>query len=150
MSQDIDTQPAQPDWTPVSDPIEFPAGLPGFEDHKRFVLESRSDMRPFLSLRSLVDPEVALPMIDCQLLIQKSRPEVTDDVARLMGSEAANDVRTYFILKVDPGTGTISANTRAPVLIAARKAQGFQIFLDHEDLKVDEPLINLVPPADGG
>ncbi len=107
-------------------------------------------MRPFLWLRSQDDAEVALPMIDCQLLRREAQPELTPAAAKLLGAEGPEEVSLFFILKVDPASGTITANTKAPVLIISGSSLGYQIFLERQDLKVDEPLINLVPPAEGG
>ena len=132
-----------------SDPIDFPAGLPGFETHRLFNLESRSDIRPFLLLRSINDSDVALPLIDCQLLRTSARPELTDSAAKLLGAKNAKEVAPFFILKVDADSGSITVNTKAPILITAENSRGFQVILDSRDLKVDEPLANLLPESGG-
>lgn len=107
-------------------------------------------MRPFLWLRSLDEAEITLPIINCQLLKRQAQPEITPAAAKLLGAENPEEVALFFILKVDPATGTITANTKAPVLIISGSSRGYQIFLERKDLKVDEPLINLVPPPEGG
>lgn len=149
MTDQSSTQKSESKEIRKSDPIDFPAGLPGFETHRQFNLESRSDMRPFLLLRSMTDSEVALPLIDCQLLRASARPELTDSAAKLLGAKDAGDVAPFFVLKVDAGSGTITVNTKAPILITAENSQGFQVILDSGNLKVDEPLTNLLPEAKG-
>lgn len=149
MTQTPDSVKPEPDWAHESGPIEFPTGLPGFEDHKSFRLESRSDMRPFLWLRSLDDADVALPMINCQLLKRQAQPELTPAAAKLLGAQSPDEVVLFFILRVDTAGGTITANTKAPVLVIPERSQGYQVFLERSELKVDEPLINLVPPVEG-
>lgn len=147
-------RPAKPDkqssWTNESEPIEFPAGIPGFEEHKRFVLQSRPDMHPFLWLKSMEDEEIALPIISCRLLREQARPELSEKAATMLGAAGLDDVASYFILKVDPNSGSITANTKAPILLTLSNSRGYQIYLDRKELSDSEPLVNLVPPPLNG
>lgn len=141
-SQDKSTEP---EWIEAAGPAHFPAGLPGFEDHKRYVLVSRNDMRPFLWLRSMDDPEVALPIISCLLLKKQILPYITEEQLSLVGSPSPEEIAPYYVLRVDTKEGIITANTKAPIIINSITKQGYQIFMDQENLRVDEPLVNLIP-----
>ena len=145
--QSRDKQSAEPEWIEAAGPAHFPAGLPGFEDHKRYMLVSRNDMRPFLWLRSMDDPEVALPIISCLLLKKLVLPHITKEQLSLVGNPSLNEIAPYYILRVDSKEGVITANTKAPVIINSTTKQGCQIFMDSADLRVDEPLTNLVPAS---
>jgi flagellar assembly factor FliW len=136
---------SQPEWETSSEPADFPAGIPGFEDHKKFELVSRADLRPFLWLRSLDDPEVSLPVIDCLLLNRQLLPEINREVLDQIGDPTQEKFESYCVLRVDPDAGTITVNTKAPVVISSQTRRGFQIFLDNPELRLDEPLANLVP-----
>lgn len=149
MTEQAKSPDSEPLQVEISDPIVFPAGLPGFETHRQFCLESRSAIQPFLLLRSLDDSDVALPLIDCRLLRSTVRPELTDSAAQLLGADSAEDVAPFFVLNMDAPGGLITANTKAPIIIAIGKSQGYQLFLDSAELKVDEPLVNLVPEGIG-
>ncbi|MFB0515231.1 MAG: flagellar assembly protein FliW [Candidatus Neomarinimicrobiota bacterium] len=149
MSDKPPEQESKPDWVAASDPLEFPTGLPGFEEHKKFMLESRADLRPFLRLRSMYDPEVALPVISCRLLKKQVLDHINPDQLNLIGNPAREDIAPFYILRVDPKEGTITANTKAPVIISTKSMQGSQIILDRDDLRVDEPLTNLMPSKGG-
>ena len=104
----------------VSGPLEFPAGLPGFEEHKQFILEGRAELRPFLWLRSVSDKEVALPVISCLLLKKQMLHDITDDHLSLLNNAGRDDIAPYYILRVEPEGGTITANTKAPVIISTK------------------------------
>ncbi len=149
MSDEPKEHASKSDWVELSGPLEFPAGLPGFEEHKQFILESRAEMRPFLWLRSVDDPEVALPIISCLLLKKQVLPHISKEELSLIGSPAQDDVAPYYVLRVDPKEGTITANTRAPVIINAKTMQGRQVILDQDDLRVDDLLTNLMPSRGG-
>ncbi len=139
---------AESEWIEAAGPAHFPAGLPGFEDHKRYVLVSRNDMRPFIWLRSMDDPEVALPLISCLLLKKQVLPYITKEQLSLVGSPSREGIAPYYVLRVDTGEGIITANTKAPIIINSKTKQGYQIFMDQENLRVDEPLVNLIPSSE--
>ncbi len=141
-SQDTSTEP---EWIEAAGPAHFPAGLPGFEDHKQYMLVGRNDMRPFLWLRSMDDPEVALPIISCLLLKKQVVPHITKEQLSLVGNPSPEEIAPYYVLRVDANEGIITANTKAPIIINSITKQGHQIFMDLENLRVDEPLVNLVP-----
>ncbi len=145
MSKKPQEKESKSDQVEHSDPLDFPAGLPGFEEHNQFVLESRADMRPFLWLRSLSDPDIALLLISCLLLKKQVPIHISNEELQLIGSPSEDDIASYYVLRVDTKEGTITANTRAPVLINTKSMQGRQVILDQEDLRVDEPLANIAP-----
>ncbi len=124
-------------------------GLPGFEEHRQFILESRAEMRPFLWLRSVDDPELALPVISCLLLKKQVQLHISKEELSLIGSPTEDDIAPYYILRVDSKEGIITANTRAPVIINTKSMQGRQVILGRDDLVVDEPLTNLISSGEG-
>ncbi len=150
MSDKPKDHPSKSDRVEISDPLEFPAGLPGFEEHKQFIFESRAEMRPFLWLRSVDDPEMALPIISCFLLKKQVLLHISKEELSLIGHPTEDDIAPYYILRVDPKEGTITANTKAPVIINTKSMQGRQVILELDGLVVNEPLKNLVPSGEGG
>ncbi|UCD38570.1 MAG: flagellar assembly protein FliW, partial [Fidelibacterota bacterium] len=142
-------QTSKSDWVETSEPLDFPAGLPGFEEHKQFILESRADLRPFLWLRSNRDREVAFPVISCLLLKKQVLNHISEKQLELLDNTSRSDIAPYYILRVDPTEGTITVNTKAPVIISTKTMQGYQVILDHEDLSVDVPLSDLLPSSGG-
>jgi len=145
MTEQPANKQSKPEWAAYSEPTHFPAGIPGFEEHKNFQLVTRADLRPFLWLRSLDDPEVSLPVIDCLLLKKPMLPVINREVLNQIGNPAAEKFDAYYVLRVDPAAGTITVNTKAPVVISSETRRGFQVFMDHPDRRMDEPLANLVP-----
>jgi flagellar assembly factor FliW len=131
--------------TETSGPLEFPSGLPGFEEHKQFVLESKAELRPFLWLRSLEDPDVALPVISCLLLKTSVFSHLGNKHLSLLDNPSQDEILPYYILRIEPEDGTVTVNTKAPVIISTKTLQGYQLILDREDLRVDVPLTDLVP-----
>jgi flagellar assembly factor FliW len=131
-----------------SEPAHFAAGLPGFEELKRFKFVSHTDMRPFLLLKSLDEPYISLPVINCLLVNPNLLSSITDDHLKLIGSSERNLIEPYYVLKVNTATKVITANTKAPIIIDTKTRQGYQILLDEKGVKVDEPLYNLIKSVD--
>ncbi|MCK4579686.1 MAG: flagellar assembly protein FliW [Candidatus Marinimicrobia bacterium] len=132
----------------VSVPANFPGGIPGFEEHKSFVIESREDLHPFQWLKSTEDSSVSLPIINCLLLHKRVVPNLTKDHLRLLGNPENTQVEVYCVLHVDQEAGTITVNTKAPVIISIETRVGYQIFQDRPDLLMDEPLAALVADSE--
>jgi flagellar assembly factor FliW len=56
-------------WYEVESKIEFPAGLPGFEDRRQFLAVQLPDANPLVFLQSLEDPDlcfVTLPVLSVE------------------------------------------------------------------------------------
>jgi flagellar assembly factor FliW len=139
-----ETSPTQPEWVVLSEPLDFPSGIPGFEDHRRFVFVNRADLKPFLWLRSLDNAEISFPVIDCNLLRKQVLPKIPDEFMPVIGERSCTEVACYLILRVDHELGIITANTKAPIIIGTHSKRGYQVILDQDDLRVDEPLLVLV------
>jgi flagellar assembly factor FliW len=127
-----------------SELTHFAAGIPGFEELKHFKFVAQPDMQPFLWLRSVDEPIVSLPVINCLLVDPKVLSNITDDHLKLIGSKERNLVEPYYVLKVNSATKLITANTKAPIIINTQSRQGYQVLLDVKGVKIDEPLNNLL------
>ncbi len=116
-------------WEPESE-IEFPQGLPGFEERRRFVAVHLDHTDPLLFLQSLEDPGlnfVALPVrsVDPEYRIAVSREDL-----ELIGLPAGrqprigSDIHCLAVLSIRE-TG-VTANLLAPVLINLRNLKAVQ------------------------
>lgn len=104
-------------------------------------------MRPFLWLQSVDNKEVCLPVISCLLLTKKVLRYMTKEHLALIGTPPKDQVAPYYVLRVDSQAGTITANTKAPIVINLESKEGYQVFMEGDDLRVDEPLADLVPSS---
>jgi flagellar assembly factor FliW len=112
--------------------IEFPAGLPGFEQCRHFVIMSSVTMAPLQCLHALdgapasflvLDPRVALPDYRCVL----SAP----DRARLNAEE--DTPLLWLALVTFSEDGPACVNLRAPVVINPSRMVGYQV-MPHDSL----------------
>jgi flagellar assembly factor FliW len=65
--------------------VEFPGGLPAFEDQRRFVLIERPDLAPLVFLQSLDRHDLALPAVPMAMVAPDYPLELSDEDRALLG-----------------------------------------------------------------
>jgi len=108
--------------------VDFPWGLPAFEQEKRFVLIEQPDWRPLVFLNSLDTEDlcfIALPATRIDPSYAPAIPE--EDYLRLETSAGeAHDLLALAILAAGED-GELTANLLAPVLVNYRNRRGIQV-----------------------
>ena len=108
--------------------LNFPQGLPGFEDLHEYKLFHEDGKSTVYYLQSTEDPEIRLPVITPEACQVDYRIELSDDdIERL---EAKSDDELIVVVTVSdnadrPESG-ITANFMAPIVINANSRIGIQ------------------------
>lgn len=109
--------------------IEFPLGLPGFENLHRYVLfhsECAGDP-DYHILQSIDDPEVAFTLVDPSRLGFDYEIALTDEDAAVIDLQnAAEAAVAVMLIKDEGGAGTVRANVQAPLILNQRSRLGIQ------------------------
>jgi flagellar assembly factor FliW len=114
--------------------IEFPKGLPGFEECKRFSLFHDDGKDPIVfTLQSVDQPDVALSITDPTQFGLHYELTLSDDDASAIGLRSIDDVAVAVIVRRSDPAATrrvtdarISANLMAPIVINTRERRGLQ------------------------
>lgn len=111
--------------------IEFPAGLAGFEDLRRFRLyhpETDSGAPRYFILESIDDPAVAFNIADPELFGFNYEITLSDDEAAALDLADAAEAAVAVILVKETGSGEggLRANLKAPLIINIRARRGIQ------------------------
>lgn len=129
--------------------IEFPNGLPGFPDNRRFALiheENTGESPASFTLQSLDDRNVALQIADPGAYGLHYELELSDDEAALLKSSDPADIALMLVLYRQEDAGApIRANLQAPLLINTRSRRGLQKVMPRIEPRVT--LKNLSVPA---
>lgn len=107
--------------------IDFPSGLPGFEDCRTFTLLHEDGKQSIFYLQSVDDPEVQLPVLNpdaCQVSYQCL---LDDDEAAILQIEDPDDV-AILVTVANGGVkdNGIHANFMGPIILNTRKRIGLQ------------------------
>ncbi|MFA6540348.1 MAG: flagellar assembly protein FliW [Bacteroidota bacterium] len=114
--------------------LNFPYGLIGFEENRKFLVVNDEESEPFRWLVSLDDPELSFPMIDVSTYSEISNKYFPKENVTLF---AVASIKEHF----DEST----VNMRSPIVIDNADRKGKQIVLDDDVLMVRTPLTSFTP-----
>lgn len=107
--------------------IEFPVGLAGFEDCKRFSLfHPEEENLRFFILQSIDDPAVAFHIADPALFGFNFDINLTDAEADLLQLSDPDDVVAVVILTKGSANEPVRANLNAPLILNLATRRGLQ------------------------
>lgn len=117
--------------------IDFPEGLPGFENVKKFILlASMEEDSPFQWLQSVDNTDLAFVVIDPKIIKSDYIIDVNDEEVEILKIKDVDKVIVLAIVVVPEDMTKMTANFRAPVLINAENNKGRQIILDKSDYEI--------------
>lgn len=116
--------------------IDFPYGIPGFPDLKKFFIIDYKD--PIKWLHSVDDPDVAFIISVPFVLFPEYSFTVKDDVEEFLGIEKPSDVVIFAILSVYDNN--LMANLKAPIVLNISNKKAVQILLEDDRYSFRVPL----------
>ena len=120
--------------------IEFPNGIIGFEDYKKFAIiydtDGDTDGTRISWLQSLDEAYLALPIVDPLSLIDEYSPMIDDELLKPLGNPADEDLLFLVVMTVPSDMTKVTANLKAPVIINAKGRTGVQLIVENDDYPV--------------
>jgi flagellar assembly factor FliW len=103
--------------------VEFPHGLPAFEDERRFVLIQPPTLTPLVFLQSAASPSLAFTALPMPLIDAGYELSMLAEDFEAVGCPAAGDLAVYALLTLSED-GPVTANLLAPIVVntGTRKA----------------------------
>ncbi len=113
----------------AEDILEFPEGILGFANLKKFVLLDDPNDEIFAWLQSCEVPGIAFPILEPELFVQNYHVVLTKHDMEAL-SMSPNDSTRYFAIITIPDDATLmTANLKAPVVINIDKRVARQCVL---------------------
>jgi len=122
------------------DVIEFPWGLPGFADHRRFLVLSLDGPGPFLWLQSLDDLKVALPIANPWDVFPDYKPPIPYYARVALELEEPADFVLYCVVICTAGATELTMNLLAPIIINLKRRRARQVMLESSRYAVRQPI----------
>lgn len=119
--------------------IEFPMGIIGFEDYKKFALiyDSEREERSKISwLQSLDEPLLALPVINPIDIMDEYNPIIEDELTKIIGDPADVDLLILVSMSIPSDLTKMTANLKAPFIINATKCMAMQVIVENTDYDI--------------
>ena len=131
--------------------IDFPAGLPGFEDLKKFIILEIKDTKPIYWLQSTEDCHVSLPVIITFEIFDDYNLDIRDNDLAELQFESKNDLLIMNVVVIPEEIEKMTVNLAAPIIINAKHGIAKQIIIDATDLPIRYPVYEaLMKSLEGG
>jgi len=127
------------------DVIEFPWGLPGFVDHRRFLVLALDGQEPYLWLQSLDDLNVALPIVDPWQIFPDYKPSLPYYARAALELDDPADFVIYCVVICTAGAEELTMNLLAPVVINLKRRRARQVMLEGSPYSVRQPIPRKAP-----
>lgn len=124
-----------------SDIINFPSGIPGFENNKQFVIVSIPEYAPFEWLVCVDGSKLRFAIINPLLFIPDYDPNIIKEQIEELGIDNPEDLLLYVIVTIRENPIDSTANLVGPILINKVKKTGKQIIIDTDQYTTREPIL---------
>ena len=116
----------------VSETVTFPAGIPGFEACRRWVVLAAEGQTPLRRLHAVDGTEASFLALDPRQVLEGYRCELSDADRSRIGADANTPLLWLSLVSVE-ASGAVSVNLRAPIVINPKTMLGQQV-LPHDCL----------------
>ncbi len=113
--------------------IEFPKGIPGFEDKHRFTMLRCDQTEPIQWMQNLEDEYVVFPVLNPFIINPEYFIEVNDEDLEVIGTKDEEEIIVVCIMVIPEDLREMTANFMSPVLVNTSKMLGAQIMMDHRE-----------------
>lgn len=111
--------------------INFPHGILGFENNKKFfLLDHDKDNDVLCWLQSVEIPDLAFVVANPARFFNDYIYNLKDDYLKILSTDNAKDLVTFIILSFYDKGNLITANLMAPLIVNIEKFVGTQAILD--------------------
>jgi flagellar assembly factor FliW len=123
-----------------TDVIEFPWGLPGFSQHRRWLLLTLETQPGFIWLQSLDDLKVAIPTAEPSMIFENYEPKLPAYSFVALDIENAEDFALLGVVVVTENAEEMTMNLMAPIVVNMRSGKARQVMLENSAYSVREPI----------
>ncbi len=111
--------------------LNFPAGLPGFEDQNQFVMVERKESAPVVFLQSMKTKSLCFLAAPVNVIDSKYELSITRDDLKVLGLEGPGPFQPgtgvmCLVILAAPQNGPLTANLLAPVVVDVRTRRAVQ------------------------
>lgn len=130
-----------------TDVIEFPWGLPGFSNHRRWLLLTLETQPGYIWLQSLDDSKVAIPTAEPSMIFEHYEPKLPAYCFVALDIENADDFALLGVVVVTENAEEMTMNLMAPIVVNMKARKARQVMLENSNYSVREPIPRKNPAA---
>ena len=122
------------------DILEFPEGLLGFNQLRKFVLLDDPDDEIFAWLQSCENAGIAFPVLEPELFQTTYEVQLSKSDLEAFGLKQQEGIRFFTIITIPEDPTQMTANLKAPVAIHLGQRRARQCVLQDNSLAIREPI----------
>ncbi|HON11827.1 MAG: flagellar assembly protein FliW [Fibrobacter sp.] len=123
------------------DVLTFPAGIPGFEKNKEFVIVTIPEYQPFEWLVCVDGSRLRFAIINPLTFLPDYSPNIVKEQMEDLAITRAEDILLYVIVTIRENPLESTANLVGPIVINRTRRIGKQIIIDDERYTTQEPIL---------
>ncbi|MCR5508201.1 MAG: flagellar assembly protein FliW [Lachnospiraceae bacterium] len=123
--------------------IEFPEGILGFPELKKFTLmydNEKNTAGGMNFLVSLDEPAFAMPVVPALVVQDGYSPKFTEDIESTIGKLTEDNVLLLVTMTIPADVTKMTVNLNAPIVINADTKKGVQSVVENEEYDVKYPI----------
>lgn len=124
--------------------LQFPNGIPGFEELRSFILLEAEENKPLLWLQSIENKHIALPVVIPFELIGDYYVDVRESELSDLNLEAPDDLLILCVVVIPEDVRKMTANLASPIVINAKRGVGKQLVIDAATLPLRFPIYDII------
>ncbi|MDD6427927.1 flagellar assembly protein FliW [Candidatus Weimeria sp. HCP3S3_B5] len=133
--------------------IEFPDGIIGFPDLKRFTLiydsGDKEKSRALMYLQSMDEPQFAMPVVMPNDIFVDYNPTINDDLLSGIGELTPDSTYVLVTITVPKDITKMTVNLKGPFVINTDTLKGVQLMVE-DDVSVKEPVYEILKSRKAG
>lgn len=130
-----------------TDVIEFPWGLPGFPNLRRWLALTVESAPNFVWLQSIDDIAVAIPTSDPYSIFADYEPKLPPYVVAALDIASPSDFTLLGVVVVTEGAEEMTMNLLAPIVVNLRTHKARQVMLENSGYSVRAAIPRKQPSA---
>lgn len=131
--------------------IDFPEGIFGFSDVKRFaLLDTQDETSPLKWLQAVDEPELAFVVIRPVDFMKEYELAVSAGDLEVIGADSAESLLVFVIVTIPNNPAEMTANLQGPIIINPAKRLGKQAISLCDRYTVRHRILEELRKASGG
>ncbi len=136
----VQVNPGEVQWT-EDQVIHFPAGIPGFENARRFIVLSVPQYEPFHWMECVDGLPVRFAIINPLTFRPDYQPKIRKSDLGTLQIRDPKDLLLYVIVTLRRPLAESTANLMGPLFINIRERVGRQILIENDAYSLQEPIL---------
>ncbi|MDQ1911280.1 flagellar assembly protein FliW [Paenibacillus sp. GD4] len=120
--------------------LDFPQGLPGFEEYNQFALLQFEEEQPFAYLQSVDNSNISFVVAPPFFFFVDYEFDLTESIKDELHIRSESDVMVLGIITVHHESFEATMNLLAPIIVNPNAKRAKQIILHNTDYRTKHPL----------